>query len=153
MPPPVLPPTQRAVIGESAFVNGTNVFHKATWELRAQLFLKSSPQCRETFLCGRALSTQERKVRAVWGHPRSALLQFISTRSAGLRSPIKEWWLNPWDEKRQGPPEIQSRVSRQDTKSCALANSITFGFYQVLCGEMEPSHVKVRTSERERWMH
>ena len=149
MPPPVPPPPSELSSGKVCLWTEQMCFTKLPESSERDSFSKSSPQCRETFLCGRALSTQEREK---WGHPRSAVLQSISTRSAGLRSPIREWWLNPWDEKRREPPEIQSRVSRQDTKSCALANSITLGFNQVLCGEMEPSHVKVRTSEREREM-
>lgn len=152
MPPPVLPPPaschrRKCVCEWNKCVSQSYLRAPST-----TLFKVLSTEPWNFSLWEGAFYSRERKVRAVWGHPHSALLQSISTRSAGLRSPIREWWLNPWDEKRRGPPEIQSRVSRQDTKSCALANSITLGFYQVLCGEMEPSHVKVRTSEREREM-
>lgn len=102
---PVLPPAQRAIVTESGcFVNA---FKKKEKRKQPGRFLCS---CLKLSFVEGAHFIQEDS--SVWGHQPSAAA--LSTRSLGLRSPIRAWWLSPWDEKLA---QIQSRVHTQETKS------------------------------------
>lgn len=105
---PVLPPLQRAIVWESRCL--WMCFKRATW--------KSSAQLLENFLCWRALFVQDREKIGQSEATHALRWHSPSPRGLwGLRSPIREWWLSPWDETHREPPEIQSRVPKQDTKS------------------------------------
>jgi len=139
-PPPSPPPVSSRQRKVDAFLDETNMFQKATPESVEHGSLRSP-----------AIYTRERKDKGVWGHPRSAVVQSVSKRSQGLRSPIRRWWLSRRDAKQGEPPKIQSRV--HGTK-CAPEQTLShWESIRCFCVEMMESRLMSRleiVEERER---